>query len=323
MTSRQVTFNLTGAEGGYYDLTLAGSCDRIANAYDGVLNNAALIPLKKAILVYLPALTNAGFEDAWNDNTIGGYCSTPRGIDLEDPKHWGLSVDMSGVAGKPWKRDGSVWVPGCSGTTPAGGEGLHYASQTCNSIWPIRNVAFQTIAAPHVVGQVVQTGTSFQLAYHLSQASDQLILRLRDGSPSGPEITSVVLPYTGGSPLEDGASIALEPGYVFTSDPPLLTIEVQMDEADGSAPHGLHFDNLRATAGCNLPFADADGDRDVDMADFGVWQRCYSATTDIPTEPAYCSCFDQVVDGHIDEADLAFFTKCGTGPGIAWVQCDP
>ncbi len=323
MTSRQVTFNLAGAEGGYYDLTLESSCDRIANAFDAVLNDSTLIPLKNAILACMPALVNGSFEEAWDDNPIGGYCDTPRGKDLEEAKHWSLSVEMAGVSGSQWRRDGALYVPGCTGTTPAGGDGAHYASQVCNTIWPVRNTAFQTIVPPNLVGQVVQQGSVFQLAYHLSQASDQLVLRLRDGSPEGPEIASVVLPYTGGGPLETGAAVALEAGYTFISNPPLLTVEIQMDEADGTAPHALHFDNLRVSAGCNLPFADADGDHDVDSADFGVWQQCFGPAQSLPASAAYCSCFDQVADGHINEADLGLFLKCATGPNVTWVQCEP
>ncbi len=326
MTSRQVTFNLTGAEGGLYDLALASACDRIANAYDGVVNDATLIPLKNAVLVYMPALTNGSFEDAWDDTAAGGFCSVPRVKDQQEAKHWGLSAEMSGISGGQWKRDGSQWIPGCLDGLPDGGDGIHYASVIVapGSGFPTRNTAFQTFVPPNLVGQVAQKGTVFHVSYHLGLASDQLVLRLRDGGPSGPVIpgAEAILPYTGAAPLEEGPTVTLESGYTFTSNPPLLTVEVQADQNTGGV-HGHHFDNLRTTVGCNLPFADADGDHDVDMVDFAVWQRCYSPMTGIPAEPGYCSCFEQVVNDHIDEADLANFLKCGTGSDVTWVQCDP
>lgn len=66
---------------------------------------------------------------------------------------------------------------------------------------------------------------------------------------------------------------------------------------------------------CNVPFADDDNDDDVDMDDFGAFQRCFSETPGIPNE---CKCFDRDGDEDVDVTDFGAFKLCATGPGIVW-----
>lgn len=76
---------------------------------------------------------------------------------------------------------------------------------------------------------------------------------------------------------------------------------------------------------CHDPFADYDGDGDVDQADFGVLQRCFTGTTPgIPTfDDIVCHCFDRNGDNDIDQDDMTLFTKCASGPEVAAVAgCD-
>ena len=69
----------------------------------------------------------------------------------------------------------------------------------------------------------------------------------------------------------------------------------------------------------SIPFADADGDHDVDQVDFGAYQSCFAGpgNDDVAYE---CRCFDRDKDGDIDLADFAEFAKCVTGPAIHWAQ---
>jgi hypothetical protein len=67
--------------------------------------------------------------------------------------------------------------------------------------------------------------------------------------------------------------------------------------------------------GCNDPFADADGDGDVDQADFATFQACYTSVGG--TYAAGCDCFDRDGDNDIDSDDLGDFEACASGPGIA------
>ncbi len=74
-----------------------------------------------------------------------------------------------------------------------------------------------------------------------------------------------------------------------------------------------------STMTCASPFADAEGDTDVDQDDFGAFQRCLGAGEDEPL-PADCRCFDRNADNAVDLADFARFQVCVSGPGI---KADP
>jgi hypothetical protein len=69
---------------------------------------------------------------------------------------------------------------------------------------------------------------------------------------------------------------------------------------------------------CNTPWADADGDGDVDHDDFAIFQRCYTGPGGgIPTIDEYaCSCFDRNDDGSIDQQDFIAFKDCAGGPDL-------
>jgi hypothetical protein len=77
---------------------------------------------------------------------------------------------------------------------------------------------------------------------------------------------------------------------------------------------------------CKDPFADADGDTDVDQVDFAFFQHCVTGPTDPITDfgpPVNCTCFDRNHDGHVSFADYAPFEFCASGPGIpANPACD-
>ncbi|HRX83744.1 MAG TPA: hypothetical protein P5572_01855 [Phycisphaerae bacterium] len=65
---------------------------------------------------------------------------------------------------------------------------------------------------------------------------------------------------------------------------------------------------------CNDPFADADGDGDVDLGDFEVLQRC-PFNDPVGMLPPECICFDHDHNGELNGGDLAAFTDCVTGAG--------
>ncbi|GMV98041.1 MAG: hypothetical protein AMXMBFR83_23940 [Phycisphaerae bacterium] len=69
---------------------------------------------------------------------------------------------------------------------------------------------------------------------------------------------------------------------------------------------------------CPTPFADFDGDGDVDQVDFGEFQRCFTGFGGA-TSPE-CACFDQDGINGVDDADLTAFVNCASGPNI---QADP
>lgn len=86
------------------------------------------------------------------------------------------------------------------------------------------------------------------------------------------------------------------------------------------------LDRIVITAqACNAPFADMDGDQDVDQDDFGEFQRCYTSVHgDLSLR---CSCLDRDQDGTgngvIDVVDLDAFVKCWTGPEVPFDADNP
>lgn len=71
----------------------------------------------------------------------------------------------------------------------------------------------------------------------------------------------------------------------------------------------------------NDPFADADGDGDVDQADFAVVQLCFTGSN--VTMAIGCGMFDRDFDRDIDQSDMNAFELCASGPGVpASTACD-
>ena len=75
------------------------------------------------------------------------------------------------------------------------------------------------------------------------------------------------------------------------------------------------------------PFADADGDGDVDAADFAVFQRCLSPSGGTVSDA--CRSYDRPVtpgglgDGDVDQDDFLAFMACASGPALpAAKTCD-
>ena len=68
---------------------------------------------------------------------------------------------------------------------------------------------------------------------------------------------------------------------------------------------------------CGIPFADGDGDGDVDQVDFGLFQVCLAGAE---TVTGACLCYDSTGDSKLDITDFDGFMKCFTGPAIKWTQ---
>lgn len=69
---------------------------------------------------------------------------------------------------------------------------------------------------------------------------------------------------------------------------------------------------------CNLPWADADGDGDVDATDFAFFQSCMTIGG-AEIAPG-CECMDSNADSSIDATDLADFAECALGPEILYIE---
>jgi hypothetical protein len=82
---------------------------------------------------------------------------------------------------------------------------------------------------------------------------------------------------------------------------------------------GLAADQMGVQSGafaCNTPSHDIDGDGDVDLADFLVFQGCFNG----PNRPTLtgtfpsCACFDTESDFDVDLVDFLSFQACFNGP---------
>lgn len=96
-----------------------------------------------------------------------------------------------------------------------------------------------------------------------------------------------------------------------------VCLDEQMPE-DCDAEGGTHKGGATSCSDpdiycCPIPYADADGDQDVDADDFAALQVCYSGTK---TATGKCLCFDRNGDKKIDQVDVAMFANCATGPGV-------
>jgi hypothetical protein len=71
---------------------------------------------------------------------------------------------------------------------------------------------------------------------------------------------------------------------------------------------------------CNTPWADADGDSDVDLQDYAQFQLCYTGSGDPGGvfDANDCQCFDRNQDSDVDNLDFLGFVNCGTRSNVAW-----
>ncbi|MBP7936154.1 MAG: hypothetical protein KA354_16045 [Phycisphaerae bacterium] len=95
---------------------------------------------------------------------------------------------------------------------------------------------------------------------------------------------------------------------------------IDIFQSSGAAISEVLVDNVTAEVlgGCPRPFADADGDSDVDQVDFGVFQACFTGAEGGVADA--CKCLDWNKDNAIGGADLNKFSACFSGPAI---QADP
>jgi hypothetical protein len=74
------------------------------------------------------------------------------------------------------------------------------------------------------------------------------------------------------------------------------------------------------TVCCHTPFADSDGDGDVDQMDFGAFQLCYGLTDAQGNVPTLCKCWDKNKDNKVDATDFTEFDSCWTGPDVPYTS---
>lgn len=332
-----VTFDLTGAEGGRYDVVYQHPCQQVTPAQG----------TSEGFLVYLSDITNGSFEEGYTaDPTTGSVCANPAANgNRPKAKHWDQRLVAASAlegAGGGHKRDGNVWFPAC-----IGGQIKHISGEHYNGIDvittgtnPMNQASFfQTIAAPYVNVNGVSTKAYNVRAEMAINGANSVypatgIIRVFDGTDkNGVEIASTVISSKFESDDDFGLvsdpsyNVEIPAGQVYTSNPPVLTIEFAVTTSANSPVNtqvGFWVDNVRTgpytAPGCNLIWADADNDGDVDQDDFGVFQLCITGPTPgLPADPDYCTCFDRTSPVNvIDVTDFNEFKKCVSGPNVPW-----
>ncbi len=75
---------------------------------------------------------------------------------------------------------------------------------------------------------------------------------------------------------------------------------------------------FEVTSACATPPQDVDGDGDVDLTDFGVFQACFNGPNrpwpGPPVDQQKCACLDTDKDLDVDLTDFGFFQTCFNGP---------
>ncbi len=301
------TFYLGWANPGTYDLVGTRQDNLCANPEPLAKSFALLVPPGEQLLV------NGDFEaeGPQDRDAQPGLCDDyPESILAWSAKDMGIYQTsgftcFSGEIAHMPKYDGSTHVQDPVAGDNHGsidGRDLGYAFQTVTVI-PNRGVT--------LTGWIAGGNTGEKTYRHAIRVLDgdetgAVLAELEQTSPPG-------LPWTefelAGAP--SGYAATVEWGYSFVESGWVTAVATHVDE----------LVLVQAPAACNDPFADADGDSDVDHSDFGVFQMCYTGTNGgVPSGEGYeyCPCFDVegVPGDDVDQADLAAFEACGSGPGI-------
>lgn len=327
----EVTFDLTNAEGGRYDVRYAtgASC-------------ASVTPTAhpKSFLVYMPALANASFEEGYITPDLKTVLCPIGPPDNPKAKHWDDFITGTRHGGGH-KRDGHFYGPDCVDGRVKNMTGNHYGGADFIANTPSSWTVFQTIAAPNV-NQMRLSTAPFNIRADIAANGGTEIepvtvkIMLIDGTESDIQQILGEKVFLGSF---DSTAIQTSPEYnaivpqgsQYFSDPPLLTIAFEFSVVGGGATgqgwYGFWIDNVYSggyvppSCAGRLVWADNNGDGMVDMLDFAELQLCLTLGSAGPQElPLECACLDRNGDERISDADVVEFIKCATGPAVPWTQ---
>ena len=287
------TFNLTDQTTGIRDLI--------------VFKDGCVAKLADAFVVTAPELVNGGFE--LPDPGAPVDCAAPEGVVKGVAKGWSASLTAPGSLDRDHHLQRPVTCP-----STAGG---HYASLTIDRAGDL--VAYQTLRVTPTAGYTLS-------GLFAGGGVNDAVIQLLDGTLE----SGTVLQETAINEDANGAAYDWRTRSVTAFARSGIMTVVWRTTATTSEAHALHADGLTfamTAPPCNDPFADADGDQDVDQSDFAVWQSCLTGGGEVPLDPVYCRCLDRddngVGDGDIDLQDYLKFEECASGPGLpASAACD-
>lgn len=297
------TFNFVGLPAGFYDV--------VGSRPDACRDPEPLLE----VLRYAPPGTNLLLN---GDFEIDG----PQGQNVMPVRFW---ESVPGTGPQP-KYNGSTWTPQFGDPPPRGYDGTDNRGSIDEGASSSTARAIQTVqVAPgavltltgHIMGGVSVGNTHTHRVVIWDGLPDTVLIdEFTHMRATAGQFAWTAFELTG---QPSGTEITIEWGHIPTPG-----------GAGGGNVTATHVDEMvliQEALPCNIPFADADGDGDVDQADFAVFQICMtggvgSGGPPIPTDPAYCECFDRNGDGRIDDQDLLEFINCYTGPTVLHVD-DP
>ncbi len=285
------TFDLSGAPCGFYDLE--------ASRLDGC---NAPAPLAQAFRLVKPGcnvLLNGDFEE-----------EGPQGDNAAPVARWSTAAGHTSSL----KYNGTFFV------SSGGFNGTNNRGSTDESTAGSLNSTARVIQTQPAIPGVDATLTGAIYVGDLNTVSHEHRVLLRDGDEEGAIIDSFTLQQE--SPgATDWIPFSLS-GRISQSS---ATVEWGHVPNPGGGSGGIatHVDEMSliyTALPCNDPFADIDGDLDVDGTDFALLQLCI--TGGLPGHPAipdlaYCACLDRDLDQDVDQSDFISFSNCVTGPEVS------
>ncbi len=130
--------------------------------------------------------------------------------------------------------------------------------------------------------------------------------------------TSVKLTKTGQSPIVATNVVVAGDGLSLTADVNLTGAAAGLWDVVVTTCADARKANGFEVVSCYATRQDVDGDTDVDLTDFGMFQACFNGPNrpwpPPPLDQQKCRCLDADTDGDVDLADFGAFQACFNGP---------
>ncbi len=131
--------------------------------------------------------------------------------------------------------------------------------------------------------------------------------------------TTVLLKKTGQADIAATNVVVAGDGLSLTADVNLTGAALGLwDVVVTTCASATLVGGFEVKSPCNTPPADVDGDGDVDLTDFGVFQACFNGPNrpwpEPPVDQQKCACLDGDKDLDVDLSDFGTFQTCFNGP---------
>jgi hypothetical protein len=268
--------------GGYFTTAGGVTCNNIAR-WNGLVWQPLRGGMNDATAHYVVALTVYHGE-----LVVGGYFNLADNVSVNNIARWNGSVwrplgdGMNGDVDALVVHDDEL-VAGGSFTT-AGGQVSAYWARWWN------------IISQDPVAKTVYVGQSAQFSVTVSETGSSSYQWRKDGAP-----------------LADGDNIAGATTDTLTINPAGLA---DAGNYDVLVVNGCHSEpSAPAELAVHCPPGDFDCDGDVDQADFGHFQVCFSGDT-VPQNGPECAWARLDGDSDVDQLDLAWLQRCLSGADV-------